>query len=167
MRSTVYLAVPVMLLMLILQATVLPRFPIWGLTPQLCLLAATSWGLLRGPEEGVVWAFIGGFLLDLYTSGPMGALTLAMMLAVLLVSLVRQNFPASSFFMPLLYAVLATIVFLVAYLILIRLLGHPVTAAAVRDLAALILLDALFMLPIYWLLGQLERLVNPRRVELR
>jgi rod shape-determining protein MreD len=156
-----------MLAMLILQVAVLPRFPVLGLVPQFSLLAATSWGLLRGPEEGALWAFVGGFLLDLYTSGPIGAMTLSMMAAVLIVALVKQNFPASSFFLPILYAALATVVYLVVYLVLARLLGSEVTTRSVTLLLPLILIDALAMLPIHWSLGRLARFASPRRVEIR
>lgn len=168
MKNSVYLVFPVMFLMLILQAAILPRFPLLGMVPQLSLLAATSWGLLRGPEEGALWAFIGGFLLDLYTSGPIGAMALSMMLAVFVVSLIRQNFPTSNFFLPILYAVLATIIYLASYLLLVSLLSPgQVSAGAVTVLAPTILLNALIMLPVHWLMSRLERFVNPRRVEIK
>lgn len=168
MKSTVYLAIPVMLFALILQAAILPRFPVFGLVPMLSLLAAVSWGLLRGPEEGVMWAFAGGFLLDLFTSGPTGAITLAMMLSVLVVVLIQHHFPNSSFFLPILYAGLATIVYLVSYLLLITIFSRgDFTAESVRLLLPLIFLNALIMLPIYWSLARLNKLFRPRRVELQ
>jgi rod shape-determining protein MreD len=168
MKFTAYLALPVMLFTLILQVAILPRFPVLGLVPLLSLLAAVSWGLLRGPEEGILWAFVGGFLLDLFTSGPTGAITLAMMLAVLVVVLIQHNFPNSSFFLPILYAGLATIVYLAGYLLLITLFDRgDFTAESVRLLLPLIFLNALIMLPIHWLLSRLERVFSPRRVELQ
>ncbi len=168
MKSTAYLALPVMLFTLILQVAILPRFPVLGLVPLLSLLAAVSWGLLRGPEEGVLWAFVGGLMLDLFTSGPTGAITLAMMAAVLVVVLIQHNFPNSSFFLPILYAGLATVIYLVSYLLLITVFSRgDLSAEAIRLLTPLIFLNALIMLPIHWLLSRLERVLSPRRVELR
>jgi hypothetical protein len=91
-----------------------------------------------------------------------------MMLAVLVVVLIRHNFPNSSFFLPILYAALATIVYLAGYLLLITLFGRgDFTAESVRLLLPLIFLNALIMLPIHWLLSRLERVFSPRRVELQ
>ena len=62
MSSTIYLAIPVMLVLAVVQTAVLPRFPIFGLVPLLPFLVALAWGLLRGMNEGIVWAFVGGLL---------------------------------------------------------------------------------------------------------
>jgi rod shape-determining protein MreD len=165
-RNTVYLSIPVMLLLLIIQVAVLPHLQVLNLTPNLIFVVALSWSLLRGIEEGIIWAFVGGFLLDLFTSGPIGATPLALMAAILVVAALRRGFPTNSFILLPIFAGLATIVYLAAYLVLVRLSGSPVSLTAVSILLPLILLHGLLMLPVYWLFARLERLINPRRVEL-
>ena len=86
MRATVYVAIPLMLLLAVLQTAVLPRFPILGLTPLLPLLVVISWTLLHGLEEGLVWGFTAGLAMDLFSIGPLGATALAYMTAVLAVA---------------------------------------------------------------------------------
>lgn len=67
MSLSLYLAFPIMILLLVIQTAVLPRLPIWGVVPQLLLLAAVAWGMLEGLEEGAVWGFIAGFFTDLFS----------------------------------------------------------------------------------------------------
>ena len=60
MAVNFYAAIPLMALLAIVQTAILPRFPIAGVEPQLLFLLALAWGLARGLEEGLVWAFIAG-----------------------------------------------------------------------------------------------------------
>lgn len=72
----------------------------------------------------------------------------------------------NSFILPPLFAALATVVYLAIYLALVRLSGSPLSLTAVSILLPLTLLHGLLMLPVYWFFSRLERLVNPRHVEL-
>ncbi|MCZ7670303.1 MAG: rod shape-determining protein MreD [Chloroflexi bacterium] len=53
---------------------------------QLLLLVVVSWTLLHGLEEGLVWAFVAGLCIDLFSIGPTGATALAYLTAVLAVA---------------------------------------------------------------------------------
>lgn len=164
MSFNYYLSLPIMALLMVIQSTILPRFPIFVMVPQLELLAALAWGLLRGPNEGVVWAFVGGVLFDLFSTGPMGATPLALMAAVLIVSFVQANLPPNRLLWPIFLGGLGTLVYLLLYSGLARLLGK--NPAGISNLSSIILLHALFMLPIYWPLVALNNILNPRRVEM-
>ncbi|MBK8988458.1 MAG: rod shape-determining protein MreD [Chloroflexi bacterium] len=166
MRATIYVAIPVMLLLAIVQTAVLTRFPIFGLTPQISLLVALSWFLLHGVEEGVAWAFIAGMSLDLFSIGPSGSTALAYMVAVLAVAGLLRVLPQSHFFVPPMMAAISSIVYLIVYLLLLQLFGFAPSAETAVNLAPIILLNAGFMLPIYWLVYAIDRRVHPRRVEL-
>ena len=82
MAVNFYAAIPLMAVLAVLQTAVLPRFPIAGLEPQLVFLVALAWGLLRGLEEGLVWAFIAGIWADLFSLTPLGLSSLAFMAGV-------------------------------------------------------------------------------------
>ncbi len=66
------------------QNVVLTRVSILGGRPDLVFLAVVLWALLRGSAEGMVWAFIGGMVLDLFSGGPMGGITLSLLLVAFL-----------------------------------------------------------------------------------
>ena len=62
MRYSIYFAIPLMLLLAVVQTAVLPKFTILGASPQLPFLVALTWGLLHSREEGMIWAFVAGLV---------------------------------------------------------------------------------------------------------
>ena len=165
MSPSVYLAIPIMAVLGIVQTAVLPRFPVLGLTPQLPLLVALAWGLLRGLDEGLQWAFFAGFFTDLFSINPLGISALTFMVAVTAVLWVQEALPSSRVFLPLLLAAIATFINLTIYLIFLRLLGSITSFTIAIDLPPLVLLNAVAILPIYWLMVFIDRSVRPRRVQ--
>ncbi|MBN1955373.1 MAG: rod shape-determining protein MreD [Anaerolineae bacterium] len=82
---SLYVVLPLLTLVVLLQSTVLAPISILGGRPDLVLLVVVGWAFIRGPEEGVVWAFISGLLLDLFSGGPLGGVTLALLVVALFV----------------------------------------------------------------------------------
>ncbi len=166
MGSSIYLAVPVMILLAVVQTAVLPRFPILGLIPQLPFLVALSRGLLRGVNEGIVWAFIGGICLDLFSVGPVGATALAFMFSIVAVIWIENAMPANRFFIPIIMAALATLIYLFVYFLLLRLLNYPSNWQLLTDLLPTALLHGALVLPVYWIMSFLEQRFRPRPVKI-
>jgi rod shape-determining protein MreD len=165
MRSSVYVAIPLFLILAVLQTAVLPYFPIFGIVAQIPLLVVISWTLLHGLEEGLLWAFVAGLCVDLFSIGPFGATALAYITGVLAVAGLESLLPAGRFFLPVVYAALGTFVYLLIYLTFVRLLGFGASFGPVSDLITLILLNAGFILPIYWIVSGIDYSLRPRRVE--
>lgn len=67
-----------------LQATLLSRVSVLGGQPNLMLLVVLVWTVVRGIEEGLIWAFVGGLILDLLSGGPLASIALAMLAAAYL-----------------------------------------------------------------------------------
>lgn len=165
MPSSVFLAVPLMIVLTVLQTAVLPRFPIVGAIVLLPFLAALSWGLLRGADEGVIWAFIAGLFMDLFSVAPLGGASLTYMIAVWLIVLIKEPLPSNRFVLPMVLAAVATLLQQILYFLFLRVFGYGTTWAAMPPLLPTIILHALFVLPLYWFLNGLERLLWPRVVE--
>lgn len=166
MSSSIYAAVPIMLLLALGQTAVLPHLTPFNLSPQLPLLVALGWGLLRGVDEGVVWSFVGGLCMDLFSMTPLGVTALAYMGAATAVLWTQKVLPANRFLLPVLLATLATVLTLLIQLILLRLLGTISNFQVAATLWPLLLLNAFFMLPVYWLLYGTDRIIRPRRIQL-
>jgi len=68
------------------QVTWAPRFEVGGAFPNLVLLAvvAVTWTL--GARSALVWACVGGLLLDLTASGPIGPHALALLPGVYVIA---------------------------------------------------------------------------------
>jgi rod shape-determining protein MreD len=155
-----------MALLGVIQAAVVARFPLLGMTPQIPFLVAVAWTLLYGGEQGTIWAFLAGFFVDLFSYTPMGVSALAFMAAVLAISLLGKSLPLSRFFLPAVLAGLATLIALFLYLLLLQLTGYPVDWLRAATLPPLALLHALLILPIYWLLFSAGRAMRRRTVEI-
>ena len=165
MAVNFYAAIPLMAVLAVLQTAVLPRFPIAGLEPQLVFLVALAWGLLRGLEEGLVWAFIAGLWLDLFSMTPLGLSSLAFMTAVAGPVLLQGVLPPRRLPVAALMAALGTLIYLLFYAVALGLLGHGLSAAGWAGLLPIALLHAVLILPIYLLLQTIVRVTRPRRVE--
>ena len=82
-----YLAAPLLLAAALIQAAVMPSFPVLGAYPNLVLVLVVSWTVVRGQREGMVVVPIGGLCLGLVSSQPVGVALLAAAPVVLLAEL--------------------------------------------------------------------------------
>jgi rod shape-determining protein MreD len=155
-----------MLLLALLQAAVMPYLQVAGIVSQPLLLIALAWGQLRGINEGVLWAFIAGICLDLFSVGPLGATALAFVAAVMTVVWGSRLLPQGRVFIPILHAALATLIYLVTYTVYLRLLGYQAGGLAAATLPTVILVHAGLYLPVYWLMYAIDQIVRPKRVRI-
>lgn len=100
----------------ILQATVLGRFAFAGVKPDLVLLIVLIWTLVHGGASGVVWAFIGGIWLDIFSGGPVGASSLGLMVAAMIASIGYRTLYRYNLLVPLFAVVLGTLAYSLTYL---------------------------------------------------
>ncbi len=166
MTVSIYLAIPLMLVLGLVETAVLPHFPIFGTTPQLAFLVALAWGLLYGVEEGAVWAFFAGVFTDLFSISPVGVSSLAFMVAITAVIWTTQALPTSRLLLPVALAGLATVISFIVEIVLLRLFGTIADFQSIIILPNILLLHILAILPIYWLFYLIDRTVRPRRVQL-
>ncbi|MCA9952554.1 MAG: rod shape-determining protein MreD [Anaerolineales bacterium] len=166
MWSTILLAIPFMLFLTVLQTAVLPRFPIFGIVPQLPFLLAVAWGLLRGPNEGALWGFMAGLTMDLFTIAPTGGLALTYTISVAVVSFIINALPTNRIVMPMLMAAMGTLIQQILYYLFLQLFGYSLSVTVVASLLPSILLNAFLILPFYWAMYVINRTLWPKPVEL-
>jgi rod shape-determining protein MreD len=123
---TIYLVVPLLAVVAILQSTLVSHFRIWGVFADLPLLVVVSWGVLRGPREGLIWGFVAGLLLDIFSGAPFGAATFGLMAVGLLSGLVKSAVFQSRIVLPMLAVLLATVIYDIIFLIVVWISGYPV-----------------------------------------
>ncbi len=165
MFSSIIAAVPIMALLTIVQTVILPRFALFEADPSLPFLVALAWSLLSSNEEGVVWAFIGGLFMDIFTIAPTGGLALSYMAGVFAASLISDLLPPNRLLIPVISAVVATIVQQLVYLVYLRIFGIPVNANPLI-FVQVIMVQSILILPIYWLFSLVNRLMRPRPVQI-
>lgn len=75
---SVYFGIPILLIAAVLQSTWLEGIRVVGGRPDLVLLLAVTWSIIRGAEEGALWGFIGGVFCDLLSGSGLGLWTLSL-----------------------------------------------------------------------------------------
>jgi cell shape-determining protein MreD len=112
-----------------------------------------------------VWAFIAGIWADLFSLSPMGLSSLAFMAGVSVPILLQPMMPPRRLPVTALLGALGTLLYLLVYVVALGLLGRGLSAAGVAGLLPIVLLHAVFILPIYYVVQSLLRVLQPRRVE--
>jgi rod shape-determining protein MreD len=79
-----YFGIPILLLAAVLQSTWLENVRILGGRPDLVLLLAVTWGIMRGAQDGAIWGFVGGIFCDMLSASPFGLWTFVLTLVGLL-----------------------------------------------------------------------------------
>ncbi len=165
MSRSLYVGIPLLVLLVVLQTSALPYLQVGGVTPQLALLAAISWGLQRDAAEGMVWAFFAGMMLDAFSFAPQGTTALSLMAAILAVTRLQQLIPENPVLLPVLLTGLTFAVYLLLSLIVLRLTGHSFSLSNVSLMLPTVVLHALLGLPASWLARALDRVLFPRPIE--
>jgi rod shape-determining protein MreD len=107
---TYWLLVPLLGLIAILQATLVPLINLGGLKLDLPLLIIVSWGLLGTPGDAAIWGFITGLFLDLLSGLPFGTTAFAMTAVGLLLGVTQSALFRSNVILPPISAAIATCV---------------------------------------------------------
>lgn len=166
MNLTTYLSVPILLVLAMLQTAVLPLFPLFGLVPVWILLVVIIWSMLRGPQEGVVWGFFGGLMLDIFSAGPFGLNAMALTLVALLVTFLPQWFNLNQVTLTILATTGGTLLFYYSQTVLLQLVGISVSPAALQYAGRIALLHGIISFPLLLPLRWLEWFTNPQPVQL-
>jgi rod shape-determining protein MreD len=78
----------------LLEATLVPYFTVGNATLHPVLVIGVVWTIAAGIEPGVVWAFVGGLVLDILLSRPLGASAFALLVAIGGATLIARPFPS-------------------------------------------------------------------------
>ena len=143
----------------VFQASVAPRLAVWGVFPDLPLLLVVGWSLLRGARAGVLWGFAAGLMLDLISGAPFGAATLSLMTVGYLSRWGESTVFRAHGFLPLIVAFLATIVYDLLFLLIVRISGDAVAwlDSLVRIVLPTAAVNAVLMPVVFWVMGGLHR----------
>lgn len=106
-----YLSFAILFCLSLLQSTVMPHITILGVHPDLVLMAVISWSLLRGSEEGMLWALIGGVIMDLLSGAPFGICTLALLVTSFASGFGQHHILRADLLIPVLVIPPATLVY--------------------------------------------------------
>ena len=153
MNRSLIIIIPISIVLAIIQSAFFSRIRILGHIPQLLVLAVISWAIVRDLTEGAVWALIGGLCLDLFSVGPLGANSLALIAVAGLAFGVRQVLPRGQYLVPAMLGMVGAVVYLIIHALLAQLNGFSINWDLFQVTASYMVLHALLMIPIYRLLA--------------
>jgi len=124
-----YVMLPLVAAACLFQATAAGRIKIYNVQPDLVLLLVVVGALIYGSRPALLWAFVGGLGLDVFSGGPMGSSSLALMAAALVAGLGHRTFSRFNLLVPLVAMALGTVVYAGAYLGILAVLQYLQVAA--------------------------------------
>lgn len=161
-------------LLAVLDVSVMQYIEILGVTPDLVLIFAACWAVVRGQQEAMVVVPVAGFLEDLVTSDPLGMSTLALMPIVLLAAATRLRAVDTEFVPTVLVVAFGSLAYGIISMTVLAITGQTVIwdQAILRILLPACLVNALFTpliyLPVHTFSGQdrssaigTRRLISP------
>lgn len=164
---TLYLSVPLLAFLAVVQSAILPRFPVAGVHIDLVMLAVVAWGLLKGNPHALLWGFIGGILLDLLSGLPWGIQTIPLVVVAGLAGLGGAGLFGHHFGVPFAAALVGTWLHYALALLILGTLGRPLPPVSFlwQVLLPASLLNTLAMAAVFPLVSRLHRLTNRERLE--
>ena len=144
------------------QATWAPHFEVAGAFPNLVLLAVVTLCWTRGTRSALVWAVVGGLLLDLTSSGTIGPHALALLPGIYAVGFWIRNLEHPNAVHVALTASVCTVLYSAVLVLTDDLLGTPLPApgAAVQLVFATAVYNTVLMPVAFELVRTLQSLVR-------
>ena len=142
---------PLLAVVALLQVTVAPRITVLGAKPDFVLLAVVAWSLLRGTGEGIIWGFVGGLCLSLFSGGPFALPALALIAVGFFSGLGHTNIYRSQIALPLVTTLVATLIYGSFSLFLLYITGRSVVwlDTLLRVMLPSMVFNGLLIIPVY------------------
>ncbi len=113
----------------LLDLTIAPYLTIAGAHPDLVLICAVIWTVVAGIEGGLIWAFIGGLMIDFLAPRPLGSTAFTLLVCVGGAALFSRLLGRSRYLMPIAAVFLFSIVNGLLFLAVYGALRGPIPAA--------------------------------------
>jgi len=134
------------------DTSIAPYLRIGGAQPDLVLVFAVIWTVVVGFEGGVIWAFVGGLLIDLLAPRPLGSTAFALLLTVGVAALLGRLMVRGRYARPIIAVFVCSLMFSTLYLLITRAFDGPFPMddgiAAIVPTATLNTIFACFIAPI-------------------
>lgn len=158
-----FLSVPILALAAALQASILPLISLQGGGPNLVLLIVLAWSINTNLRQGILWAFVGGMMLDLLSALPVGTSSIPLLILVFAVSGLGQQVYRIGFLLLAGLTVSGTVLQQFTQMVLMIMLGYRVLF--VQNITYIVvptmIYNLLLILPVYLFVRRIQRRVLP------
>jgi rod shape-determining protein MreD len=161
------LSLPIMLLAAAIQASFVPQIRLLGGGPDLIFLLVLAWSINADLDSSVVWAFVGGIMIDLLSAAPTGSSVMGLLFLVFATSGIGGQVYQIGFTILVGLVMIGTLVQQVTFMMVISLAGFRVSW--LEDFSYIIAPTMLYNLvliwPVYWFVRRLQRRLDRRSIK--
>jgi rod shape-determining protein MreD len=161
---TLWLLIPFLLLVAVVQVTLVPLVAIAGFKVDLALIIVVAQALVGTPGTAAQWGFIVGLFLDLASGLPFGIHTLTLTVVGLLMDLGQSAFFRGNVLAPPVAMITATLLYNILILAILALFNSPVNWGeyVFRVIVPSAILNTIAMPIAYFPLRWLHRRIRPQ-----
>lgn len=161
---TLWLLIPLLLLIAVVQMTLLPLIPVFGYKPDLALIVVVTQALVGVPGSAAQWGFIVGLFIDLGSGLPFGMHALVLTVIGLLMDLGQAIFFRGNVVAPPVAMIAATFANDVLILAILALFNWSIDWGAylLRVILPTAILNVIVMPLAYFPLQWIRRRVRPQ-----
>jgi len=110
----------------LIELTVVPYLRVGDAYPHLVLVLGVIWTVASGLEGGLVWAFVGGLVLDVLAQRPLGSTAFALLVAVGGAAVITRLLSRVRPLVPILAVAVLSLVYSMTLFVLLGALRTPV-----------------------------------------
>jgi rod shape-determining protein MreD len=153
-----FLSIPILAIAAALQASLIPQIRILSGGPDLVFLLVLTWAINSKLEEGVIWAFAGGIMLDLLSYNPTGTSVLGLLILVFAISGLGQQVYRIGFITLVGLVLAGTIIHQLVIMLILFWTDYPIDWALSFSevVAPTAFYNLIFIWPIYGLVRRLQ-----------
>ena len=161
------IAIPILVVLSIIQSALLSRFQLLNGMPDLVLLVLLAWTLQKRVSTAIQWGIIGGLITQLFSAVPIGVPVVSYLLSIGLALYLRTRVwqvPLLALFI----AVFAgTVISHLVSIVALQISGYAIPWYEAINLVTLpsLLLNLLLALPAYLGMGELAGWLYPEELE--
>lgn len=158
-----FIAIPIMLVLTILQITAVSRIVLFNGTADLVLLAVAAWGVRERGKNVFLWAFIGGVLISLTSAMPLFTPIIPYMVIALIARIFQDRLWQAPILSLIIVVFAGTLFQHVFNIFLIQLDGVNIGFVESIQKVTLpsLLLNFFFLFPVYVLISDIGKWVFP------
>jgi hypothetical protein len=160
-------AIPVMVILMILQTTMVSRLPLLSGTADLMLVTLIAWALQERVKNAWIWTVIGGLMASFVSAVPFYSLLAGYLVVTVLARWIRHYISQAPILTLLVMIMAGSLITNGITLVTLRLTGTPVNWLIALNQIILpgMLLNLVIAIPIHTIIVDLAGLLYPQELE--
>jgi len=162
-----FLAIPVLLIVLMLQTAVISRLPLLQGSADLFLLVLAAWALQSRVKNAWFWTILGGLMVSFLSAAPMGIPLISYAIVTFTARFLRRMVWQAPIVAMLVVVFTGTLLHHMLMIVALQFtgVGLPFSQTLSQVTLPSAFLNLLLALPVYWLISEMSLWAHPMEVD--